>query len=256
MFTPFAHCAPTSPPLEVRHQPGVANYIATGDTELVRAHADCRRRVPLSVHQRAAVGHADDRADRAADRAAERDADRPVPQRRRPEPDLRRRQPVPVDKFSGWDRVEGGGRVNAGLQYTAQVNRGRLLQRAVRSVLPAVRRRTPSRSATSPIPASTAASTSTVSDYVGAGLLSSRTGSTPFTSRGRFDQSTFAVQRFELESRANFDRWSLQVLYGNYAAQPRARLPDPARGHPWRRPAQAHRELGLARFGPLRPPRR
>ena len=28
-----------------------------------------------------------------------------------------------IDKFSGWDRVEGGGRVNAGLQYTAQVNR-------------------------------------------------------------------------------------------------------------------------------------
>ena len=28
-----------------------------------------------------------------------------------------------IDKFSGWDRVEGGSRVNAGLQYTAQVNR-------------------------------------------------------------------------------------------------------------------------------------
>ena len=28
-----------------------------------------------------------------------------------------------VDKFSGWDRVEGGGRLNAGLQYTAQFNR-------------------------------------------------------------------------------------------------------------------------------------
>ena len=27
-----------------------------------------------------------------------------------------------IDKFSGWDRVEGGGRVNAGVQYTAQVN--------------------------------------------------------------------------------------------------------------------------------------
>ena len=28
-----------------------------------------------------------------------------------------------VDKFSGWDRVEGGGRANYGLQYTAQFNR-------------------------------------------------------------------------------------------------------------------------------------
>ena len=29
-----------------------------------------------------------------------------------------------VDKFAGWDRVEGGGRVNAGVSYTAQFNRG------------------------------------------------------------------------------------------------------------------------------------
>ena len=29
-----------------------------------------------------------------------------------------------VDKFSGWDRVEGGGRANYGLQYTAQINQG------------------------------------------------------------------------------------------------------------------------------------
>ena len=29
-----------------------------------------------------------------------------------------------VDKFAGWDRVEGGGRANVGLQYTAQFNRG------------------------------------------------------------------------------------------------------------------------------------
>ena len=29
-----------------------------------------------------------------------------------------------VDKFSGWDRVEGGGRANYGMQYTAQFNQG------------------------------------------------------------------------------------------------------------------------------------
>ena len=28
-----------------------------------------------------------------------------------------------IDKFSGWDRIEGGGRANVGLQYTAQFNR-------------------------------------------------------------------------------------------------------------------------------------
>ncbi len=29
-----------------------------------------------------------------------------------------------INKFSGWDRVEGGGRANVGVQYTAQFNRG------------------------------------------------------------------------------------------------------------------------------------
>jgi len=41
-----------------------------------------------------------------------------------------------------------------------------------------------------------------------------------FTARGRFDATTFAVERFEAESRANFDRWTLQMLYGDYAPQP------------------------------------
>jgi LPS-assembly protein len=41
-----------------------------------------------------------------------------------------------------------------------------------------------------------------------------------FSTRFRFDQATLAVQRFEVEARANFDRWSLSTLYGQYAAQP------------------------------------
>ena len=29
-----------------------------------------------------------------------------------------------IDKFAGWDRIEGGGRANVGIQYTTQFNRG------------------------------------------------------------------------------------------------------------------------------------
>ncbi len=29
-----------------------------------------------------------------------------------------------INKFAGWDRVEGGGRLNAGIRYTAQFNQG------------------------------------------------------------------------------------------------------------------------------------
>jgi len=33
-------------------------------------------------------------------------------------------------------------------------------------------------------------------------------------------RSTFTPQRLEIETRANFERWTLQLLYGDYAAQP------------------------------------
>ena len=44
-----------------------------------------------------------------------------------------------VDKFSGYDRVEGGGRANAGVQATTQFDHGGIGHRGVRAVLPAVR---------------------------------------------------------------------------------------------------------------------
>jgi LPS-assembly protein len=41
-----------------------------------------------------------------------------------------------------------------------------------------------------------------------------------YTARFRFDEDSFAVERAEFEGRATFDRWSVALLYGNYAAQP------------------------------------
>jgi LPS-assembly protein len=41
-----------------------------------------------------------------------------------------------------------------------------------------------------------------------------------FTTRYRFDQSSFEMRRFEAEARANFNRWSVSALYGKYDAQP------------------------------------
>ena len=32
--------------------------------------------------------------------------------------------------------------------------------------------------------------------------------------------SAFTPQRLEFEARANFDRWTVQLMYGDYAAQP------------------------------------
>ena len=41
-----------------------------------------------------------------------------------------------------------------------------------------------------------------------------------FSTRARFDEATMSVNRFEAEGRATFDRWSVSMMYGNYAAQP------------------------------------
>ena len=40
-----------------------------------------------------------------------------------------------------------------------------------------------------------------------------------FSTRARLDQATMDMSRFEAEARANFDRWSVSLMYGNYAAQ-------------------------------------
>ena len=58
-----------------------------------------------------------------------------------------------------------------------------------------------------------------VSDYVGS-LSYSPNRTYTFSTRARLDQATGDINRFEAEGRANFDRWSVSLLYGDYAAQP------------------------------------
>ena len=120
--------------------------------------ADRRPGISLSLHQRAVLGHADDRADRAGHRAAQRAPDRKASERRCAKPDLRRQQPVPGRQIL---RLGSPGRRRP-RQRRRSIHRAaqsrRLLQRAVRAVLSPVRRRTRMRSATSPIPASIPAS--------------------------------------------------------------------------------------------------
>ena len=133
-------CAATSPRSRCRTQPGISNYINTGETELARAMPDCRRRISLSVRRRGAVGHADDRADRAAHRAAERNADRQVSQRRRAEPGVQRQQSV-LDRQIlrlGPRRRRRPRQCRLSIHRAGQ--QGRLVQRAVRAVLPDLRR--------------------------------------------------------------------------------------------------------------------
>jgi LPS-assembly protein len=59
----------------------------------------------------------------------------------------------------------------------------------------------------------------TRSDYV-ARVNYSPNRTYTFSVRSRMDEETLNINRFEAEGRAAFDRWSVSMLYGNYAAQP------------------------------------
>ena len=123
-----------------------------------------------------------------------------------------------VDKFSGWDRVEGGGRANAGLEYTAQFNKAG----TVDALFGQSYQLFGLNSFEASDPTNTGQDSGldkTLSDYVA--RLSYQPNSTyMFSAHARFDEATFALERFELETRANFDRFGVNFLYGNYAAQP------------------------------------
>ncbi len=123
-----------------------------------------------------------------------------------------------IDKFAGWDRVEGGGRANVGVQYTAQFNRGGFVNAMFGQSYHLFGANSFAIADNANTGLNSGLDTSR-SDYV-ARLMYQPDRVWSFTTRFRFDQTTFDMQRFEAEARASFDRWSVSVLYGDYAAQP------------------------------------
>jgi LPS-assembly protein len=133
-----------------------------------------------------------------------------------------------LDKFSGWDRVEGGGRANVGLQYTVQFNQAGSINVLFGQSYQL-------------FGVNSFAVADTINTGLESGLDQSRSDYVArftyqpdrvytFTSRARFDEDTLAVRRFELETRANYGRWSMQLLYGNYDAQPEIGFLDRRQG--------------------------
>ncbi|WP_262270764.1 LPS-assembly protein LptD [Microvirga yunnanensis] len=130
------------------------------------------------------------------------------------------------DKFSGYDRVEGGVRANVGIQYTvtgaddfyANVLFGQSYQIAGRN------------SFRQPDLANVGLDSgldSRASDYVGRFQISPN-ANFAFVTRARFDQENFDVNRVEAGFRANFNPYlplSTSLTYANYAAQPAIGFP-------------------------------
>ena len=123
-----------------------------------------------------------------------------------------------IDKFAGWDRIEGGGRANVGIQHVAQFNRGGTVTTVFGQSYQL-------------FGTNSFATGDNTNTGLGSGLDTNRSDYVArmsyqpdkiytFTTRFRFDHDDFEVQQFETEARANFDRWSVSMLYGKYDAQP------------------------------------
>ena len=219
-ITPFFRLRGDFAALNIENQPGVSNYIAPGQSELARVMptAGVEYRYPLIDVEPWGTQTIEPIAqlivrpnETQIGKFPNEDAQSLVFD----DSDL-----FKIDKFSGWDRVEGGGRANVGFQYTAQINRAG----SVNVLFGESYQLFGLNSFTAGVNDITntgldSGLDKTASDYV-ARITYQPNSVYSFTARGRFDEQTFAVERFEAESRANFDRWTLQLLYGNYAPQP------------------------------------
>ncbi|WP_420969716.1 LPS-assembly protein LptD [Bradyrhizobium sp. B120] len=123
-----------------------------------------------------------------------------------------------VDKFSGYDRVEGGSRANVGVQATTQFDRGG----SIKTMFGQSYQMFGMNSFAVADVTKTAVSSGLQnphSDYV-ASLAYSPSRTYTFSVRSRMDEATWSINRFEAQASANFERWSASVMYGDYAAQP------------------------------------
>ncbi|MGA7805189.1 LPS-assembly protein LptD [Bradyrhizobium sp.] len=218
IWTPFASLRADAINADISNQPGVANFLPVGDTQALRVMptVGLEYRYPFINVQPWGSTTIEPIAqiiirpnESYAGKLPNEDAQSLV---------FDTSNLFDVDKFSGYDRVEGGGRANVGVQSTTQFDHGgavkvmfgqsyQLFGLNSFAVQDVTNTGVDSGLAT---PAS---------DYVSSVEYSPNRTYT-FSVRSRFDEATFNVQRFEAEARANFDRWSVSLLYGDYAAQP------------------------------------
>ncbi len=124
VFTPFVSLRADAGSMQINSDPGVSNFIDTGDSNLVRAMptVGLEYRYPFISVQSWGTQTVEPIAQVIA---------RPNETQIGKWPNEDAQSLIfddsnlfRVDKFSGWDRVEGGGRANYGVQYTAQFNQG------------------------------------------------------------------------------------------------------------------------------------
>ena len=218
IWTPFASIRADAINASISNQPGVANFLPVGDTQALRVMptVGLEYRYPFINVQPWGTTTVEPIA-QVIIRPNESYAGK-LPNEDAQSMTFDTSNLFSVDKFSGYDRVEGGGRANVGVQATTQFDRGgsvnvmfgqsyQLFGLNSFAVADMTNTAVDSGLATPK------------SDYVASASYSPNRTYT-FSTRARFDQASGQVQRFEAEGRANFDRWSFSLMYGDYAAQP------------------------------------
>jgi LPS-assembly protein len=218
MFTPFVSMRGDFADMNISNQPGVSNYVNVGQTDVGRVMptAGIEYRYPLISVQSWGTQTIEPIAqlilrpnETGVGTFPNEDAQSLI---------FDDSNLFKIDKFSGWDRVEGGGRANVGFQYTAQFNRGGNVNVMFGQSYQLYGQNSFALGGTTNTGLDSGLDTAR-SDYVARASYQPNSTFT-FTSRFRFAETDFTLRRTELETTANFGRWTTSVMYGSYAAQP------------------------------------
>lgn len=122
------------------------------------------------------------------------------------------------DKFSGFDRIEGGTRANVGFRYNGTFSNGV----AAQAIVGQSYQLAGMNSFAVPMSLAYAGANSgldtKVSDIVGMAAVDLPVG-VNFSASGRFDKSSLAIKRADLSAGVNFSRVSASVTYSDILAQ-------------------------------------
>jgi len=218
IWTPFASIRADAIDASISNQPGVSNFLPVGDTQALRVMptVGLEYRYPFINVQPWGTTTIEPIAqviirpnETYAGKLPNEDAQSLV---------FDTSNLFSVDKFSGYDREEGGGRANVGVQATTQFDRGG----AVKVMFGQSYQLFGLNSFAVADVTNTGVDSglqNAKSDYVTSVNYSPNRTYT-FSVRARMDEQTWNVNRFEAEGRASFDRWSVSLMYGDYAAQP------------------------------------
>ena len=217
-FTPFASLRGDAAAVSIENQPGVSNYLRPGDSTQFRAMptAGVEYRYPFINVQSwgtqtiTPIAQVIVRPNETSIGALPNEDSQSLI--------FDDSNLFKINKFSGWDRIEGGGRANVGVEYTAQFNRAGFLNVMFGQSYQLFGTNSFAVGDVTNTGLGTGLDTN-VSDYV-ARVSYQPDRTYTFTTRYRFDHDSLAVNRFEVEGRAVYDRIAVSMMYGQYAPQP------------------------------------